>query len=170
MICRDGDGTSGRGQRGNVCPSVGVVMTAPTVMPRSHHVLLGFVALGGVVVVGTVGYVVLGFGVLDAVYQTVTTITTVGFRELEPLNGAGQIFTIVLILAGVGTALYTLTMVLELLVEGHVGEAMERRRMDRVIGALHGHVIVCGWGRVGRAAAHDLESARHADGCGRHRP
>ena len=44
----------------------------------------------------------LGFGVLDAVYQTVTTITTVGFRELEPLNGAGQIFTIVLILAGVG--------------------------------------------------------------------
>ena len=100
-------------------------MSSPTLMRRSHHVVLGFVALAGVVVIGTVGYVVLGFGVLDALYQTVTTITTVGFRELEPLNGSGQIFTIVLIMAGVGTALYTLTMVLELLVEGHVGEAME---------------------------------------------
>ena len=134
-------------------------MAAPTAIRRTHHVLLGFVTLAGVVVIGTVGYVVLGFGVLDAIYQTVTTITTVGFREVEPLNSAGQIFTIVLILAGVGTALYTLTMVLELLVEGHVGEAMERRRMDREIEALHGHVIVCGWGRVGRAAAHDLDSA-----------
>ncbi len=134
-------------------------MASPTLIRRSHHVLIGFAALAGVVVVGTVGYVVLGFGVLDAVYQTVTTITTVGFREVEPLNSAGQVFTIVLILAGVGTALYTLTMVLELFVEGHVGEAMERRRMDRKLSALDGHVIVCGWGRVGRAAAHDLEGA-----------
>ncbi len=134
-------------------------MAGPALIPRSRHVVLGFVAFVAVVVVGSIGYVVLGFGVLDAVYQTVTTITTVGFREVEPLDGAGQIFTIVLILAGVGTALYTLTMVLEMLVEGHVSEALERRRMDRVIGALAGHVIVCGWGRVGRAAAHDLESA-----------
>jgi TrkA-N domain len=132
----------------------GVVMPAPTLIRRSRHVLLGSAALAGVVVVGSVGYVVLGLGVLDAVYQTVTTITTVG-----PLNGAGQIFTIMLILAGVGTALYTLTMVLEMFVERHVGGAMERRRIDRAIGALGGHVIVCGWGRVGRAAADDLERA-----------
>ena len=131
-------------------------------MRRSRHVLLGFVALGGVVVVGTIGYVVLGFGVLDAVYQTVTTITTVGFREVERLDGAGQVFTIVLILAGVGTALYTLTVLLEVLVEGHLGEAMERRRMERQIAALHGHVIVCGWGRVGRAAARELDGAGRA--------
>ena len=128
-------------------------------MHRSRHVLLGFVALGVVVVVGTIGYVVLGFGVLDAVYQTVTTITTVGFREVERLDGAGQIFTIFLILAGVGTALYTLTVLLEVLVEGHLGEAMERRRMERQIAALHGHVIVCGWGRVGRSAARELDGA-----------
>ena len=73
----------------------------------------------------------LGFGVLDALYQTVTTITTVGFREVQPLDDAGQVFTIVLILAGVGTALYTLTVGLELIVEGHLGAAMERRRMDK---------------------------------------
>ena len=126
---------------------------------RSRHVVLGFTALAGVVIVGTVGYVVLGFGFLDALYQTVTTVTTVGFREVEPLDGAGQVFTVVLILAGVGTALYTLTVLLEVLVEGHLGEAMERRRMDKQIAALHGHVIVCGWGRVGRAAARELDEA-----------
>jgi voltage-gated potassium channel len=134
-------------------------MASPTLLHRSHHVVLGFAALAGVVVIGTVGYVVLGFGVLDALYQTVTTITTVGFREVEPLSGSGQIFTIVLIMAGVGTALYTLTMVLEVLVEGHVGAVMERRRMDREIENVRGHVIVCGWGRVGRAAADDLRGA-----------
>jgi voltage-gated potassium channel len=131
-------------------------------MRRSRDVMLGVAALCGVVIVGTVGYIVLGFGVLDAIYQTVTTVTTVGFRELEPLDGAGQVFTIALILAGVGTALYTLTVLLEALVEGHVGEAMERRRMDKQINGLRDHVIVCGWGRVGRAAAKELEGAGKA--------
>src|SRR4029079_6172612 len=109
--------------------------------------------------VRTIGYVVLGFGALDALYQTVTTVTTVGFREVEPLGRSGQIFTIVLILAGVGTALYTLTVLLELLVEGHLGRAMERRKMDKRIAALRRHVIVCGWGRVGRAIARELSEA-----------
>ena len=125
-------------------------------MRRVRHVVIGVLALVGIVVVGTVGYVLLGFGVLDAIYQTVTTITTVGFREVEPLDGAGQVFTIVLILAGVGTALYTLTVGLELIVEGHLGAVMERRRMDKRIDGLRNHVIVCGWGRVGRAIAREL--------------
>jgi voltage-gated potassium channel len=85
----------------------------------------------------------LGFSALDALYQTVTTVTTVGFREVEPLDGAGQLFTIVLILAGVGTALYTLTVGLELIVEGHLGAAMGGRRMQRRIDGFRGHVIVC---------------------------
>jgi voltage-gated potassium channel len=129
---------------------------------RSRHVALGVATLVGIIVVGSIGDVVLGFGVLDAVYQTVTTITTVGFREVEPLDTAGKVFTIILILGGVGTALYTLTVSLELLVEGHLGFAMERRRMDKRIASLHGHVIVCGWGRVGRAIARELAAADQA--------
>ncbi len=128
-------------------------------MQRWRPVAVGLAALTGIIVAGTVGYVLLGFGFLDAVYQTVTTITTVGFREIQPLDAAGKVFTIVIILAGVGTALYTLTALLELLVEGHLGQAMERRRMDKRIAALHGHVIVCGWGRVGRAIARELDAA-----------
>jgi voltage-gated potassium channel len=135
-----------------------VVAVSQTPVRRSRSVLLGFAGLAGVLVAGTVGYAALGFGWLDAVYQTVTTITTVGFREVEPLDGVGKIFTICLILVGVGTALYTLTVLIETLVEGHIGTAMERRRMDRAIASLHGHVIVCGWGRVGRVVARDLDT------------
>ena len=115
-------------------------------------------ALSLVLVSGTVGYVLLGFGLLDAVYQTVTTVTTVGFREVKPLTAAGQIFTMVLILAGVGTALYTLGVLLEALIEGHLLQHMERRRMDRAIAQMTGHVIICGWGRVGRASARYLSA------------
>ena len=72
-----------------------------------------------VIVAGTVGYVILGFGFVEALYQTVTTITTVGFREVHPLSTVGEFFTIVLILMGVGTALYTFGILLEALIEGH---------------------------------------------------
>jgi len=105
----------------------------------------------GVIIAGIISYAVLGFGTLDAVYQTVTTITTVGFREIHPLDTAGKIFTIVLILAGTGTALYAFSVVLETLVEGHLRRHIERRRMERNIARMSGHTIVCGWGRVGRA-------------------
>ena len=64
------------------------------------------------------GYMVLGFGFLDAVYQTVVTITTVGYGFPHPLHIAGKVFTIVLILGGVGTALYSFSVVLELLDRG----------------------------------------------------
>ena len=90
----------------------------------------------------------LGFGFLDALYQTVTTVTTVGFREVQPLDPAGQVFTIALILVGVGTALYALGAVLEGFIEGDLRTHLGRRRMDRAISRTSGHVIVCGWGRV----------------------
>jgi voltage-gated potassium channel len=113
----------------------------------------------GVFVLGTIGYVVLGFSVLDAVYQTVTTVATVGFREVQPLDDAGKVFTIVLILIGVGTALYTFSVLLESLLEGHLARLFGRRRMERQIEGLHDHVIVCGWGRVGRAIGTELAAA-----------
>jgi voltage-gated potassium channel len=121
-----------------------------------RRIRLALLAFGVVIGAGTLGYVILGFGVLDALYQTVTTVTTVGFREVHPLNAAGKLFTIVLILAGVGTALYTLGVLLEALIEGHLHQHLERRRMDRDISRMTDHFIICGWGRVGRASAHYL--------------
>jgi voltage-gated potassium channel len=125
---------------------------------ESRRLTIALAVLASVTVAGTVGYLVLGFGLLDAVYQTVTTVTTVGFREVQPLDTAGKVFTIVLIVVGVGTALYTLGVIIETLLEGQLPEVFGRRRMERKITGMSDHVVVCGWGRVGRAIARDLSA------------
>jgi voltage-gated potassium channel len=124
-----------------------------------HRLRFGLAALVGVLVAGTVGYVAFGFTLLDAVYQTVTTVSTVGFREVQPLSTGGRIFTIVLILVGVATALYTFTLILEAVVEGQIQELLGRKRMERQISRMADHVIVCGFGRVGRNLAHYVSGA-----------
>ena len=128
---------------------------------RRHRVSSALLLLLAVIAAGTVGYVLLGFGPLDALYQTVTTVTTVGFREVKPMSHAGMVFTIVLILAGVGTALYALSLALESFLDGHFRRQLEGRRMERTIARLRDHVIVCGYGRVGRAAAQHLKAIGH---------
>jgi len=97
--------------------------------------------------------------VLDALYQTVTTVTTVGFREVQPLTSGAKVFTIILILVGVGTALYTLGALIETLLEGQLRGVFRRQRMDRRIGRMSRHVIICGWGRVGRVIAREMVAA-----------
>lgn len=125
-------------------------------MAEWRRLMFALAALASVMVAGTVGYIALGFGVLDALYQTVTTVTTVGFREVEPLTATGKVFTIALIVVGVGIALYTLGVIIETLLEGQLPEVFGRRRMERKITGMSEHVVVCGWGRVGRAIARDL--------------
>lgn len=122
------------------------------------------VALSALVLViagGTLGYVLFGFTLLDAAYQTVTTVTTVGFMEVRPLRAGERVFTMVLIVFGVGTVLYALGALFEVLLEGHLRDQYGRRRMERSIGDMSGHVIVCGWGRVGRALAGFVQGAEH---------
>lgn len=109
-----------------------------------------------VFVAGTVGYRLFGLSWVDAAYQTLTTITTVGFRELGDFGAAEQVFTMAVIVTGASTALYTFTLLMQMVVEGQLLEFVGRRRMDRKIADMRGHVIVCGWGRVGKAVAHDL--------------
>jgi voltage-gated potassium channel len=124
-----------------------------------RRIQLAVTALALVLVAGSVGYYALGFSLIDAVYQTVTTVTTVGFREVHPLGTVGKTFTVVLILAGVGTALYTFGVVLEALIEGHLGRHFERRKMSRELSRASGHIIICGWGRVGRSTGDHLVAA-----------
>ena len=102
------------------------------------------------IVAGTVGFTIMGFSVLDALYQTITTITTVGFREVHRFGTAEKLFTIPLVLIGVASALYTFGAVFETVLEGRLSQTVGRRRMNRRISELHDHVIVCGWGRVGQ--------------------
>ena len=87
-----------------------------------------------VMLVGTLGYMLIeGWSVVDAVYMTVTTMATVGFGEIHPLSPNGRLFTIGLIILGVGGALYVLTAMMQFVFEGHLGRNLERRRMERRI-------------------------------------
>ncbi|MGH9223454.1 MAG: potassium channel family protein [Acidimicrobiales bacterium] len=115
--------------------------------------------LGFAVVYGTAGYMVLeGFGFVDAVYMTVTTLTTVGFGEIEPLGTGGRIFTLSVVVIGM-VAVFTLLAVLTgLVASGELGRSFRRRGMRQRIDALRGHYVVCAFGRVGRAAVEELLS------------
>jgi voltage-gated potassium channel len=113
-----------------------------------------------VFVAGTIGYLAFGFSLLDAIFQTVITVTTVGFVEVHNFNNGEKVFTIFLILIGVGTAAYALGVLIEIFVEGYFGGSFRRRRMERDIKAMRGHVIVCGWGRVGISIARNLLAHR----------
>ena len=108
-------------------------------------------------VYGTVGYVVIeGFGVLDALYMTVTTLTTVGFGEIRPLDAGGRIFTLSLIAVGFTAAFTLLAVLTSLVVSGQLGRSLTRRGMRQRIGALRDHYVVCAFGRVGQAAVQEL--------------
>ena len=112
-----------------------------------------------VLVVGTLGYFALGFGFVDAMYQTVTTVATVGFREVRPMTTGGKFFTMALILVGVSSTLYAFSVLLETLIEGRLFDSLGRHRMERTIDAMRDHVIICGWGRVGRSVASEVRAA-----------
>ena len=116
----------------------------------------GLIGLLVVVVAGTVGFVLFGYGVIDAIFQTIITVTTVGFGEVHPFGTGQELFTIVLIVTGVGTAAYTFSVMIETLVEGYLADEFGRRRMERQIREMRNHVVLCGWGRVGQAIARYL--------------
>lgn len=116
------------------------------------------IALVLVMVVGTVGYMAFGFSFLDALFQTVTTVTTVGLEEVHPFGPGEKVFTVILLLSGVATAAYAAGVLIESFVEGYLGGAFRRRRMEKDIRAMRDHVIVCGWGRVGTAITRFLRA------------
>ena len=117
------------------------------------HLTIAAALIVGVLVAGTVGYTLLGLGAVDAAYQTIVTVSTVGFREIadgDP-DTTWKAFTSVLILFGTGSMLYGATSVIESIVEGRLSGQFRRYRMQRSIDDLSGHLIVCGTGRVGQA-------------------
>lgn len=130
-----------------------------TAIGRLQRAIAMVVAVG---IAGTIGYWLFGMSLTDAAYQTVTTVTTVGFRELQDFNNLEQWFTIIIIITGVSTVLYTFTLAVQVVVEGQLRDFVGRRLMDREINKLAGHTVVCGWGRVGRAVADDLINTGHS--------
>jgi voltage-gated potassium channel len=119
-------------------------------MDGQRRVRFGLALLFGITLIGTLWYwLVERFGLVDGLYQAVTTISTVGFGEVGHLGTRGRLFTIGLVVVGVGVAFYTLSGLVEELFE-HQITRWGRWRMDRRIETLEGHLVVCGFGRVGQ--------------------
>ncbi len=126
-------------------------------MSRSNQILvsvaLSFVLFG----MGCLGYMFIeGWSFMDALYMTVITIATVGYGEVQPVSTQGRLFTVVLILLGVGYFLYVAGGIIQFLVEGRIRLVMGRRKLDTQINKLSGHFIICGYGRIGRVLARFL--------------
>lgn len=124
------------------------------------RVLVAVGLLATLTVIGTVGYMwIEGVSFIDGLYMAVITLSTVGYREVDPLEPAGRLFTVGFIVVGVGAAAYAVASVAEYLIEGRLREAFGRRAMDRSIQTLRDHAIICGYGRLGRVVVEELERA-----------
>ena len=119
-------------------------------LPRRLIVLL-LIPLA-LVLVGTVGYWLIepDYNLFDALYMTVITLTTVGYGETHPLSTAGRVFTILLLLGGVFSLFYTMTELIRFVVSGEVQQVLGKQLMERNLAGLKDHLIICGYGRMGR--------------------
>ena len=119
-------------------------------MPRRYVILILIPTV--LMTAGTVGYYLLEepYSLFDALYMTVITLTTVGYAEVHPLSPPGRVFTIILLLVGVLTFFYTVTELVRVVISGEVQQLLGKRRMERSLAGLSNHMIICGYGRMGR--------------------
>jgi voltage-gated potassium channel len=126
-------------------------------MRALHNLRLIGTALAVLVLIGTLGFHFLeGWPWLDSIYMVVTTLTTVGYREIHDLSPVGRVFNIALIVAGVSLLFLGIGSLTQALLEFELSSFFGRRKMEREIGRLSDHYIICGIGRVGRSAAREL--------------
>ncbi len=137
-------------------------MKWPALMPSLREVLrnpllrLRLALIAGLVLLagGTAGYIgIEHYSPLDALFMTVITLSSVGYGEVQPLDTAGEVFTICLILVGLGTAAWLFTTIIEAFVSEQTLLLISRKRMGRRVNALKDHYIICGYGRIGQQIA-----------------
>lgn len=128
--------------------------------PVAWHVRIWLALVAGVVIVGAAGYVALmRWDLGDALYMTMITLTTVGFREVRELDGMGRAWTSLVAVAGVGLIFGSIGIVAESVLSEAASGRRERRRMEAAVAGLNGHFILCGYGRVGATVAREFEHA-----------
>ena len=122
---------------------------------KKLYYALGLILL--IVLTGTVGFIAVeGWSIFDSFYMTIITVTTVGFNEVHELSDTGKLFTSFLIITSFGTFAYAISAVTTYVIGGDYVKYYKEFKMSKNLEKLSGHTIVCGYGRVGNQAAHDL--------------
>lgn len=120
-------------------------------MDSTRHLIFSVFLIVFIIILGVTGYMTIeGWNLLDALYMTVETLTTVGYNEVHEMTRMGRVFTILLICIGVALFLYVAGAVVQFMIEGRIRIILGRRRLDKKIDRLKNHHIICGYGRIGR--------------------
>jgi voltage-gated potassium channel len=128
-------------------------------MDPVRHLRFSIASLVSIIVIGTLGYrMIEGWQLFDALYMTVITLATVGFKEVQPLTPEGKMFTIVLIIGGTGMIAYTLSCLLQFTLEGQLRTILGRKKLESRISKLRDHYIICGFGRIGYRICREFQS------------
>ncbi len=123
------------------------------------RVYFALLLLFGVIAVGTLGYIYISdYSFVDALYMTIITISTVGFKEVQPLDMVSKVFTIFLVLISIATYGYVISVLTEYISNNRLFEELKFKKVQKKINKLSNHSIVCGYGRNGKQAVATLKS------------
>ncbi|MDO9565185.1 MAG: potassium channel protein [Candidatus Desulfaltia sp.] len=127
-------------------------------MDSAKHLIISVLLTFLIVAIGTTGYMIIeGWDIFDALYMTVITITSVGYGEVHEIGQAGRLFTLFLIIIGIGFVIYVAGAVVRFMLEGQIRVILGRRRLNKKIDRLKNHYIVCGYGRIGRLLCKNIQ-------------
>src|SRR5512139_1206209 len=128
-------------------------------MEPVRQLRLALIILSALLLAGSAGYALIeGWPLFDALYMTVITLATVGFKEVHELSQEGKAFTMILIISGTGVIAYSLGSLIQFMVEGQFRQVVGRRKMQKQIGNLKDHYIICGFGRIGQLIGKEFQA------------
>lgn len=128
-------------------------------MKRLYLLLKWFSIILFIIILGSAGFMLIeDYRLLDAIYMTVITVTTIGYTEIKPLSDAGRIFNILLIMTSFSTYTYALAKLTQFIVSGEMALYFKNRKLMQELSKMKNHVIICGFGRNGQQAALTLKS------------
>ena len=128
--------------------------------PTQREILFASIFLVLWFLIGTLGYAAIeGWDLMDGLYMTFITLTTIGFAEVYTLSTTGRLFTILIAFVGIGSVAFVAARSAQVLL---AGELLRQRQMTRKIRKMHDHYIICGYGRIGKRVAADLQTAGKA--------
>lgn len=122
-----------------------------------HTIYIALAVLSVIIIIGVLGFVFIeGYTLVEAVYMTIITVSTVGFEEVRPLSNFGMLFTTVLILFSFSIFAYAVRIITKMFIDGELKKHYKEYKTGKKIRKMNNHVIICGYGRNGRQAVTEL--------------